>query len=360
MPEHKKQHFVPRFYLKYFSNNNLGKAIEIYNLKNNKYITDGNLKNQAYKDYFYGKDGNVEDILKDLETDASIIISFILKNKYLPSHGTKAHVILLVFVIIFIARTEYSVEAMNEMLDKQIKTIFRNDPRAKDFIDEISIEFENPAAFSLSMISGIIPVTYDLCFKLFINNTKTRFISSDNPVVKYNKFLEMRKKFGSNVGLSTKGLQLMLPLNPNIYLIFYDAWVYKVGPKKQQIIVITEDRDIDELNKLQVVNAKENLYFDNLVTEDYIEKIVSSGKKYIRNRKVNVEEYKFETSASINEGLVHVYDEDVRTGMSLTFISETKKAKRYNVGNKVVHIRNEKLNEMVREMNKEDLEYNSE
>jgi hypothetical protein len=55
LAENKKQHYVPKFYLKYFSNNEEGKSIGVYNLKVGKFIRYSNLENQAFENYFYGK-----------------------------------------------------------------------------------------------------------------------------------------------------------------------------------------------------------------------------------------------------------------------------------------------------------------
>ena len=78
MSEKKKQHFIPRFYLKNFSYENDGKSIGIWLKGTNHYIKRGNLKNQAYCNYFYGKDVTLENELSELEDNAASIIFQIL------------------------------------------------------------------------------------------------------------------------------------------------------------------------------------------------------------------------------------------------------------------------------------------
>lgn len=358
MSERKKQHFVPRFYLKYFSNNGDKKAIGIYYIEKDKYIPYGSLKNQAYSNYFYGEDGKIEEALSQLESASADIISSILRPKQLPEHNTVGHMILLTFVVFLSARTQYTAEALNEMIDKQIKTIFREDPRVKDHLDKVEIKYENPAAFSLGVTAELVAVASDLQFKLLINETKHRFITSDNPVVKYNQFLEDKKTYGSNVGLGVKGMQILIPLNPDTYLIFYDAGVYKVGRRKHRVIRLTKERDIDELNILQVVNANRNIYFNHEVEETYILRIARKGKKFLRKRKANVAEYSpvIQTPGK-NEKLIHMYNEDVRNKLKLSFVSETRRAKRYKLGNKAVHLRNPKLLEEFEKFWSQDHQY---
>ena len=61
MAINKSQHYVPKFYLKLFSNNREGKSIGLHNFKNNKTICFAPIKEQACEDYFYGKAINFND-----------------------------------------------------------------------------------------------------------------------------------------------------------------------------------------------------------------------------------------------------------------------------------------------------------
>lgn len=48
--EKKRQHYVPKFYLRCFSKND--KLINAYHLKSNKILENISLKRQCYEDYF--------------------------------------------------------------------------------------------------------------------------------------------------------------------------------------------------------------------------------------------------------------------------------------------------------------------
>ena len=84
MADKKKQHYVPRFYLKNFSNKSDEKSIGIYNVKKNLFIPSGSLKDQNYIDYFYGKNGRIENSLQVIEGLSSSIIKDIITKKLLP------------------------------------------------------------------------------------------------------------------------------------------------------------------------------------------------------------------------------------------------------------------------------------
>lgn len=59
--DNKKHHYVPRFYLKQFSSK--PNRINIYNIKQKIFIEDAGLKNQCYKNRFYGADNELEYLL---------------------------------------------------------------------------------------------------------------------------------------------------------------------------------------------------------------------------------------------------------------------------------------------------------
>ena len=54
MAEHKKQHFVPKLYLKNFTRD--GKTFSVYNIAKNLLAPSVPYDTQCYKNYYYGKD----------------------------------------------------------------------------------------------------------------------------------------------------------------------------------------------------------------------------------------------------------------------------------------------------------------
>ena len=101
------------------------------------------------------------------------------------------------------------------------------------------------------MVGDIILMLRDLDVKILINKSNIPFITSDNPIVKYNQFLEERKWNGSKTGFGLVGLQIFVPLNQYITLIFYDSSIYKIGNRKQIKIEINRNDEIQQLNLLQ-------------------------------------------------------------------------------------------------------------
>ncbi|WP_316200661.1 MULTISPECIES: DUF4238 domain-containing protein [unclassified Bradyrhizobium] len=256
MPQNKKHHFVPKFYLRNFSGD--GKSIGIYNISSQRVISKGNLRNQCYRDYFYGKDLTVEHALAGMEgAAAELINNAILKNEAVPRPFSAEHIILSHFIVLQAARTNYEADAMAESTDKLFKTIYRGQ---FDDLDQYEIGFEDPVLMSLQVASRMVPAVYDLKIKLLRNNSGLGLITSDNPIVRHNQHFEGNERAG-HTGLGQAGLQIFLPLSPKYLILLYDAQTYKVGEKNCRVVTISSSDDVVALNELQWLNAHENVYF---------------------------------------------------------------------------------------------------
>ncbi|WP_153788995.1 DUF4238 domain-containing protein [Pseudomonas sp. EMN2] len=261
MPANKKHHYVPKFYLKNFSQNSL--SINIYNIHRDKTINNANLKNQCYKDYFYGKTDKVEKALGGIEGAASEIFREIIKSQSAPRPFTVEHMRLVLFVLIQHSRTTYAVDVLNEMTDKFAKKMLATD-KSLDLqeLDKVKVSITEAGAFSVATATSALHLVLDLKCKILIAKEGTEFIASDNPAILYNQLFESMD-YMSAIGLSCKGLQIFLPLSPTILLHYYDSACYKLGDRKSSAVRITELRDMDSLNLLQFVNASENIYFSD-------------------------------------------------------------------------------------------------
>ncbi len=79
----KKQHFVPKLYLKNFSSQE--KTINVFNVRKNQIINNAPYMDQCYENYFYVMMINGENKLSILESQwASIFVKIILDFFLLP------------------------------------------------------------------------------------------------------------------------------------------------------------------------------------------------------------------------------------------------------------------------------------
>jgi len=325
MPGNKKQHYVPRFYLKRFSPN--GKSINIWNIPNKLKIISANLKNQCYKDYFYGKEIEVEAALSEVENQTATVLRLIDTYNSPPPYASGEHLALILYVLMQHGRTAYSADTVDEITDKMMKHILG--PKAEsDGIDlsKVTIGIKNAAKYSLGVTTQCYPILLDLDCKLLINETDVEFVTSDNPAILYNQLFSFRK-FGSNTGFSSKGLQIFFPISPKKLLLFYDFDSYSVGNRINPITKIYLPQDVFEINTLQMCSAYKNVYFrDKNINIDALHRKASPFK---RQQKSNMRIFADNTTRNKREELIATSREDIKTGLSLSIIRITKSAKKW-------------------------------
>ncbi|MDQ1328358.1 MAG: hypothetical protein QG641_1643, partial [Candidatus Poribacteria bacterium] len=287
MAEKKKQHYVPRFYLKLFSWGDK-KAINIYNISNQKIILRGNLKNQCYEPYFYGKNPDVENAFKGLEDVASPIIKQIIGSNSAPERGTIEYYAIIHYVLLQLSRTKSAAETEDENIDTLTKFIVEKKRMVtREKLDQVKFRNINSASISLATMAQSIPIAMDLMCKVLVNKTNINFITSDNPVVLYNRACEQSQVF-SHTGLASKGLKIIFPISPKHILLFYDEKIYKVGARRHCFADVIIDNDVWQFNDLQWLNALENIYFDNASLQPEILRGASKNIKKRNNKKVHI------------------------------------------------------------------------
>jgi hypothetical protein len=344
MAENKKQHYVPKFYLKLFSIQQLNSHIKIFVKSSKKIIAKGDLKNQAYVNYFYGKDSDIEKGFSTIEGEVSRIVSEIIEHKSLPKPKEEDYTSLWLFTFLQDSRTKFSADETNNMIDKTLKTILKNDKRFKDKIDDLEFGYDNPVLLNLETLIGAIEVTTDLKCKLIINKTSKPFLTSDNPIILYNQFLEKRKHPFGKCGLASKGLQVFYPLNPELALIYYDEKVYKVGYRKRTSVETYDEKDIENLNLLQYLNSDKVIYSNEKVSDFYLECLMEKSLKYnsIRGSEINELPEKQNEDGTYSV-IMHNQKKDLEIDLNLSFIKLTTNAKTYKMTGYVAELRNEEI-----------------
>lgn len=344
MTEKKNQHFVPKHYLRQFSINLDKNQIGLFYLEKKIFRNAVPIKSQAKEDFFYGKDGEIEEALSKLENVAAPIFNRIISTNTIPQKNEDGYYSFFTFCIVMANRTKDATEQVKELTDKMFREIMSYEEKFRDIINELRIYPENPAAMALEATMKRLHLAFDLKVKLLINRTSTKFITSDHPVIKYNQFLEKRNHPGGNVGIATKGLEIFFPISATHMLCFYDDQVYKIGFKSKDTVDLINPIDIDKLNFLQVLNCFDHLYFNHEVSEWYIRQLYSKA--------MNKRMTEYSTLNKVNtiidkEGLEHIqyhsYGNNIEIKLDLSFITLTKKAKRHVLSNFVVQLRNECL-----------------
>lgn len=252
-------------YLRNFSINE--KNINVYSRDNCSLITaTGSISKQCQKNYMYSQNLVFENALGDLETKTKPILSKIMNDCILPKKNTADYWVLLNFILYQASRTLFAADDLNNTTETLLKTMLKEEIRLSgrtdislEDIERAKISYPEPAVFNIQMTSLMIPIIYDLGCKLIINNSLIDFITSDNPVVFYNKYYI--NDFRSGTGLSNKGLLIFFPVSPKYSVVLFDKTIYRVGGKKTfGNIKVRNEEDILQINALQIINSHQSFY----------------------------------------------------------------------------------------------------
>lgn len=331
----RNQHFVPRFYLKNFSVLGNEKQLVVFNVKKEKYIRAGSLSDQAVKKYYYGKDGEMEEGLSKLEGEMAQVIHQIKVSSALPAHASRDHRMILYFVVTTEVRNPKYAKKLQEITESFGELIKQhvNFPE-KYRTPEYKLGLKDPAIFSFLNYRKHVIILSDLHAKLLINDTPLPFITSDNPIIHYNQFLEQNTQEKAITGFAIKGLQMFVPISPKLMLMLYDSQVYYVGNRKRKTVQIQKREEIDQLNTLQLLNSSANVYGSELLTEAYANKLLLRASSFEKPGKEFIEEFPGTQKDSIirKSGAT-----SCRTNLGLSFVFLSTHAGRYNFENTFRH-----------------------
>lgn len=309
----RRQHYVPKFYLRNFSPNN--KSIGLYRFIEGKIIERASIKDSFWKEYFYGEDGSVENKLAEYERKWSNIISSVIEREQLPDNE-KELVLLRFFMLITSARTWKRGNQINKevavlikkLLEVEEPTIFNT-----SIAEGLSIRMANPSLLFINSAQEILPSMIDLEMDVLINKSAINYITSDNPTVFCNQ-LFLEKSLTRGYGWGEHGIQFIVPISPKIAICMYDSKVYKMNKK-----IISSIDIIKKLNELFMNNADESIVFSCNLGND---KTIDENLKYIKELAL-----KRAPSSKLSEecDVVIFSNKQVRGGYDLSDIFEVRK-----------------------------------
>ena len=285
----KKQHFVPRFLLKYFSSDPSQRLISLFYLPESKVIKGVSLRDQAYKKNLYGSDQNLENFLNTIETAASAIIQEIILTESV-SISPEDDMILKYFINLQINRTPGKIANMQSQFDKMMKIVFRDDPRFKHHLKDFVIKITSPYHFMLVIALQVAPALFDLKVSLLKNGSGEDILIGQHPAVVTNPILYLRKWPGSIQGIGAKGALILLPISPKHVIALYDRKRY--GLRNFSKIGILSKSDVDKINTLQFSYTTDCVYFNNTGNEIEFDKLKEETKEFRASDKNIVSTFK--------------------------------------------------------------------
>ncbi|MBA3040523.1 MAG: DUF4238 domain-containing protein [Alphaproteobacteria bacterium] len=276
MADNKRQHYVPKSTLRYFAldlvSNTKPRQIRLINIATQKVIPVASLKDQCYRDYFYGKNLAIEKALSTMEGYFAHLIRRMLTTRSIDERDGWH---LIQMVALQKARTLRAEEEYNSMIDRMMKLLMYNriDEHA---LRSVKVELKDAANQNVAFALAMSPLLLDLKRFLVVNETATPFVIADNPVVSTNWFGRKKNPYRM-AGMTRAGLQMFLPLSPNFALLLHDGNTY-VSDANNGIITIRTREEAAALNELQWLNAHKNVYLPPTFSQDDLDAIMATER----------------------------------------------------------------------------------
>lgn len=280
MAEKKKQHYIPKFYLKRFALKD--RKMYMYDITKDTLIFDGKpvpYKDQFYKNYYYGDDKLWENKLSELENKWDISFSNIIDGNYNNSDIDN----IKEFAIYQYGRTVFQLEQQTnstaqityETLKMHLANNNMGNTQAFDIANELSKkkaqETTHPAKL-LDIFQKINDEVSDLTFKHIIFDTKESFISSDNPIAIINPYV-------NNIGFGMIGLVIIFPMSSKDLCILYDKKIYTKITSIDEIC--RNEYIIKKMNSLFYVNANSLIYSNKPFSKNLFKQV--NKQMWIKN-----------------------------------------------------------------------------
>ena len=313
-------HYVPRFYLRRFKSQS--RRINIHNISSNLTRRDASIKHECSKSDYY-RTAQIEDALAELEGRASHAISALCEGKHVAEME-----IIRQFIAVQHQRTPSSAQRAATFHSKVHKRLGGD---AVDIEMDQRVRFDtvspkNFPVFNLLMIDVLTEALADLKL-VVVQDTSDVFITSDNPVFKYNQYLEDIRNRGTT-GLGQTGIQIFFPLSPKHILVLYDANVYEYVKKQRPTAT-----DVTSLNGLQVISANRNLYFSDWMQATTVENLASQYSPLRPQTSVVLDEFSSDEHPS--HSLVVGYEQSPNVRLDLSFLRVKKRAARIGMARRL-------------------------
>lgn len=281
------QHYVPQYYFRFFSADE--NSICMLLRKNGKVIYSTAIDTQSSKNNFYGT----------IETEADITA---FDTKYAKNHHfilevlrtesvdklSKEHINTLIENILF-QRERTLTYRSNEMpvldfykdfFQPQIDDLANYDSgysqeatdAVRQVMKQVFYSFSDPKITQHVNLMGVpdkVDEISDLRLIILNNTTSRPFIFSDSPVSFANIALSDYKC--SKLGNVNLGLMVFFPLSPSLLAFLYDPEAYEItGGSASIVIDIHNEEDVHQINKLQMHESYNSVYFGSHIHENYV------------------------------------------------------------------------------------------
>lgn len=339
-------HYVPQFYLRNFSPGRSDgapgqlkrRSIHLINIPRLKFVPHAGIKGECKKAGFHDYKLGVEAALSQLEDLAAPAIRNLVDSGIPPPPRSNDHEVLATFIAIQRSRTLCTAEVADKMADRMFKVAYETDPRLGGLeFSNFEIRSDYPVAIPLKVAAQFVPqIATQLAVHVFVNATPTDFITSDNPVVAHNQYCEGVDYIGV-LGWNCSGIQIFFPVSSRHLIFLYDSGVYAVGGALTSRI--TSIKDIEALNELQILAARENIYFGNReMADSLLVQVKRLASQLRRKRQVTSLSTRIPNGEGTSE-LVHQHERLLPIKLALTSIRIKRNPRRVPLNRRASMVR---------------------
>lgn len=206
-----------------------------------------------------------------------------------------------------------------------------NDDNIHEILNSVTIDIPNPSLKN-TMNSNIASVFLrqetikDLKIYILNNKTNKEFIFSDNPTVFYN-LAYVNYNENSMTAMQSPGLINFYPISRFKCLLLLDEECYRGSIINNYFFDITQETDINIINKLQIHNSLDTVYASDLKQIKYTKKLY----KQERNRLGSNKDY-----VTMYNNIIKVIPKKIKFITNLSFI-QSKKIKNRTFRNKELY-----------------------
>ena len=187
MGDRNDNHFVPQFYLRYWSADE--KRTNLFNFSRARAIEGVSIKDQCRRNNFYGFAPRLEEALGGLEGAAAEVIRMIRAARDVPPRETEEWTTMLTYIVFQKLRTT-NAAYLNDAMTEYLGSLWLEGGEHKELKDSVKLQSIYPVALPMSMVDHVLSIAYDLRMHLLVNETAREFITSDDPVVLHNQYCE--------------------------------------------------------------------------------------------------------------------------------------------------------------------------
>ena len=276
MAEKKKQHYVPKMFMRNFADDN--KRFSVLRTQGGKVLEHVYSDSQCFKDYYYGKDLVWENNLGKLEECWAPVITKICEGQQLNDNE-----ILLVKQFALYQRQRTLAEGNYKKQQKRAELMeiskmycaskkIQDPEQIEKYVDKIADEAVTPQEL-LDIAANAEKMIDDLCVTVIEYDTNTKLISSDAPIVLWNTFEK------NGVGYMCMGLVIFFPICPTKLITIYDGKMYSRN-KGKQYIISNDENEVRNLNIIQYLSAEQIVFALKKDDFDFVnEQVIEQRKK---------------------------------------------------------------------------------